>query len=133
MYMTCEPLSQLAYVHRHHDPIPQRKQLHTLALTHIVTSIPKHIHPKMLSEKARGKQRALEQDATSEAGPSSSAASSHEPATRQLVIRFAEGAPDLTVSVGKQDTVRDIKRNVCYTSTSSFSTHNAEISAVRSP
>lgn len=66
----------------------------------------------MLSEKAKGKQRAVEDVEDLEAGPSGSAASEQEPRTRQLVIRFAEGAPDLTISVGKQDTVRDIKRNV---------------------
>ena len=69
----------------------------------------------MLSEKAKGKQRAVEvEPASADAGPSGSGMSELQevPTTRQLVIRFAEGAPDLTVSVGKQDTVRDIKRNV---------------------
>ncbi|KAF5326372.1 hypothetical protein D9611_000004 [Ephemerocybe angulata] len=73
----------------------------------------------MLSDKAKGKQRAVEVDPEAEpllnqAGPSSATLPSQgsEPETRELVMRFAEGAPDLTVSVGKQDTVRDIKRNI---------------------
>ncbi|KAF6760177.1 hypothetical protein DFP72DRAFT_883444 [Ephemerocybe angulata] len=71
----------------------------------------------MLSDKAKGKQRAFEVDPEAEpllnqAGPSSATLPSQEPETRELVMRFAEGAPDLTVSVGKQDTVRDIKRNI---------------------
>ena len=68
----------------------------------------------MLSEKAKGKRRAVEIDPPSDVGPSGSGTNElhEEPTKRQLVIRFAEGAPDLTVSVGKQDTVRDIKRKV---------------------
>ncbi|TEB37443.1 hypothetical protein FA13DRAFT_907122 [Coprinellus micaceus] len=68
----------------------------------------------MLSEKAKGKRRAVEVESPSNIGPSGSGTNEprEEPTKRQLVIRFAEGAPDLTVSVGKQDTVRDIKRNI---------------------
>ena len=66
----------------------------------------------MLSEKAKGKQRAIDPPVDNQAGPSGSPAPVEEPVTRELVIRFTEGAPDLTVSVGKEDTVRNIKRTV---------------------
>ena len=66
----------------------------------------------MLSEKAKGKQRAIDPPADNQAGPSGSLLPVEEPVTRELVIRFTEGAPDLTVSVGKEDTVRNIKRTV---------------------
>lgn len=58
----------------------------------------------MLSEKAQGKQRAVEpQDDTSEsAGPS----------RKTLVVRFTEGFPDLTVAIQREDTIRELKRNV---------------------
>jgi len=72
-----------------------------------------------LSEKAKGKQRAIDVEPSPNAGPSSSSSPQpvpSEPATRELVIRFTEGAPDLTVSVNKQDTVRDIKRRVRFSS-----------------
>ena len=57
----------------------------------------------MLSEKAKGKQRAVDplvqQDTPQEE-------------YKSLVIRFTEGVPDLTIRVGERDAVRDIKRNV---------------------
>ncbi|KAI8978717.1 DUF2407 ubiquitin-like domain-containing protein [Trametes punicea] len=52
-----------------------------------------------LSEKAKGKQRAV--DSSPDAQPS-----------RDLTIRFTEGIPDLTVQVAEQDTVKDIKNNI---------------------
>ncbi|KAF9460747.1 DUF2407 C-terminal domain-containing protein [Collybia nuda] len=64
----------------------------------------------MLSDKAKGKQRAVELppppvEATSPVqslpGPS-----------RDLVIRFTEGISDLVVSVNQQDTVRDVKKKI---------------------
>ncbi|KAF8893887.1 hypothetical protein BD779DRAFT_1753030 [Infundibulicybe gibba] len=58
----------------------------------------------MLSEKAKGKQRAT--------GPQSEPAPPEAPAPRTLVIRFTEGIPDLGVSVSPQDAVRDIKQNI---------------------
>ncbi|EFI28165.1 hypothetical protein CC1G_14192 [Coprinopsis cinerea okayama7 len=57
----------------------------------------------MLSEKAKGKQRASDPP---ENDSSNSTQSDDEPATRELVIRFTEGGADLTVSVGKEDTIR---------------------------
>ena len=47
----------------------------------------------MLSEKAKGKQRALDPSEDLE-----------EPWSRPLVIRFTEGIPDLTVTVEQEDT-----------------------------
>ena len=55
----------------------------------------------MLSEKAKGKQKALEPEET-DAGPP----------PKSLVIRFTEGVPDLTVVIEQKDTIRDIKKNV---------------------
>ncbi len=55
----------------------------------------------MLSEKAKGKQRA--------AGPLDEPP--EIPESKTLVIRFTEGIPDLTLQVGNKDAVRDLKRN----------------------
>lgn len=61
----------------------------------------------MLSEKAKGKQRARE--------PQDSTASSltGTAGTKPLVIRFTEGIPDLTLEVHPSETVKDAKENVC--------------------
>ncbi|KAJ3557177.1 hypothetical protein NM688_g1612 [Phlebia brevispora] len=56
----------------------------------------------MLSEKAKGKQRAF--------GPIEEAPAPEE--LKKLVIRFTEGVPDLTLYASDTDTVRDIKRNI---------------------
>ncbi|TFK23687.1 hypothetical protein FA15DRAFT_670287 [Coprinopsis marcescibilis] len=63
----------------------------------------------MLSEKAKGKQKALD-DPSDKNAPSTS--TNAEPPTRELVIRFTEGAPDLTVIVTKQHKVLDLKRKI---------------------
>ena len=59
----------------------------------------------MLSEKAKGKQRARDPP-ENPAGPSGQL-------SKPLVIRFTEGIPDLTIDVHPDQTVRDIKKNVC--------------------
>ncbi|KAG8706202.1 hypothetical protein FRC08_001215 [Ceratobasidium sp. 394] len=51
----------------------------------------------MLSEKARGKQRATDNDAPEQEQP------------RSITIRFTEREPDLLLAVSSQETVRDIK------------------------
>ncbi|KAJ7745488.1 DUF2407 ubiquitin-like domain-containing protein [Mycena maculata] len=56
-----------------------------------------------LSEKAKGKQRAI--DAPAAGQPSGPAPLP----SRDLVIRFTEGTPDLTVVVTQDDTLRDVK------------------------
>jgi hypothetical protein len=71
-----------------------------------------------LSEKAKGKQKAV--DPPGNAGTSSSQAS-EQPATRVVTIRFSEGGlPDLDLSVGPKDTVREVQRQV---STKHIKTH----------
>lgn len=59
----------------------------------------------MPSEKAKGKQRAMDLPTPdpSEPAPELSLA---------LVIRFTEGIPDLTCDVSQQDSIRDVKRKV---------------------
>jgi hypothetical protein len=57
----------------------------------------------MLSEKAKGKQRAVEYPAELDPEPVTS---------RDLVIRFTEGIPDLVLSVSQKDSIRDVKKNV---------------------
>jgi hypothetical protein len=64
----------------------------------------------MLSEKAKGKQRAIESLSFPEPGNSAATSVTPQPLTRDLVIRFTEGVPDLTVSVEERDTVKDVKR-----------------------
>lgn len=54
-----------------------------------------------LSEKAKGKLRAVDPTATD------------EPVSKALTIRFTEGIPDLTIEVVVNDTVKDIKNRVC--------------------
>lgn len=58
-----------------------------------------------LSEKAKGKRRAIEQDQDGEAPPP-------VPQGRTLTIRFSEGLPDLHLLVGPNDNVREIQRKV---------------------
>lgn len=55
--------------------------------------------PQPLSDKAKGKQRAVEPVPI-------------PPATRQLVIRFTDGIPDLELVLGKEDFVRGLKASV---------------------
>ncbi|KIL65899.1 hypothetical protein M378DRAFT_10484 [Amanita muscaria Koide BX008] len=66
----------------------------------------------MLSEKAKGKQRAIEPSL----GPSSSnpqASTSQDTITRDFVIRFTEGGIiDFLVTVRKEDIVRDVKKKI---------------------
>ncbi|KAJ7928515.1 DUF2407 C-terminal domain-containing protein [Mycena leptocephala] len=60
----------------------------------------------MLSEKAKGKQRAID---LPDEGQSS------DPAplpSRDLVIRFTEGTPDLSVVVTEHDTLKDVKNMI---------------------
>ena len=59
-----------------------------------------------LSEKAKGKQRAVDPP---EVGQGSSSA---QPASRDLTIRFTEGGSDLIVHIGERDTVKDVKQKV---------------------
>ncbi|KAJ7874795.1 DUF2407 ubiquitin-like domain-containing protein [Mycena olivaceomarginata] len=60
-----------------------------------------------LSEKAKGKQRAIEQ---SDAGQSSNTVPLL--ASRDLVIRFPEGTQDLRVVVTEHDTLKDVKNMI---------------------
>ncbi|KAH7885475.1 DUF2407 ubiquitin-like domain-containing protein [Phlebopus sp. FC_14] len=55
----------------------------------------------MLSDKAKGKQRAIDPEPTN--SPSNS---------RELTIRFTEGIPDLVLHVTQTDIVRDVKANI---------------------
>ena len=59
-----------------------------------------------LSEKAKGKQRAVD---PLDVGQGSS---STQPASRDLTIRFTEGGSDLIVHVGEKDTVKGVKQKV---------------------
>jgi len=64
-------------------------------------------HSEMpLSEKARGKQRAV-----AVAASSSNAADVEQP-SRGLVVRFTDSSPDLTLAVEEADSVKDVKRKV---------------------
>lgn len=59
-----------------------------------------------LSDKAKGKQRAVDPP---DVGQGSS---SPQPASRDLTIRFTEGGSDLIVHVVEKDTVKDVKQKV---------------------
>lgn len=60
----------------------------------------------MLSEKAKGKQRAVELP------DSPYTPESVEEVSRDLFIRFTEGIPDLLLNVSQKDTIRIVKNNV---------------------
>lgn len=60
-----------------------------------------------LSEKAKGKQRAVDVDAEPTAGPSTTPS-----AHRDVLVRFSEGAHDLLIPVTRADTIRDLKLQV---------------------
>ena len=69
-------------------------------------------YPDVLSEKAKGKQRAVDPPTDTFEGQTSSSASQPPELSRDLVVRFTEGSSDLTIHVGKDDTVRHVKRRV---------------------
>ncbi|KAF8160865.1 DUF2407 C-terminal domain-containing protein [Crassisporium funariophilum] len=69
-------------------------------------------YPDILSEKAKGKQRAVETPIDPSGGQTSASAAQAEETPRNLVIRFTEGALDLTISVDKDDSVRDVKGKI---------------------
>ncbi|KAI0040293.1 hypothetical protein FA95DRAFT_1566530 [Auriscalpium vulgare] len=57
---------------------------------------------KLMSEKAKGKQRAVDPQPPEPAAPLS----------RELMVRFTEGIPDLVLHVGEKDSVRDVKSSI---------------------
>ena len=65
-----------------------------------------------LSEKAKGKQRAIDPEPNDASNSSSTASASTQDMHRDVLIRFSEGAHDLLIPVTRTDTVRDIKRQV---------------------
>ena len=71
-------------------------------------------YPDVLSEKAKGKQRAVDPPTDIFEGQTSSSVSQPPESSRDLVVRFTEGSPDLTISVEKDDTVRHVKRRVSF-------------------
>lgn len=68
----------------------------------------------MLSEKAKGKQRAIDPEA--DGGPSQD--------FRNLTIRFTEGMPDLILLIKSTDAVRDVKAKVCASSQTGMSSES---------
>ncbi|KXN87359.1 DSC E3 ubiquitin ligase complex subunit 3 [Leucoagaricus sp. SymC.cos] len=70
--------------------------------------------PISLSEKAKGKQRAIEpvHDINNASTSESVSPPDAEQSSRDLVVRFTEGSPDLIIMVQKQDTVKDVKRKI---------------------
>jgi hypothetical protein len=69
-------------------------------------------YPDVLSEKAKGKQRAVDPPTDIFEGQTSSSVSQPSESLRDLVVRFTEGSQDLTISVEKDDTVRHVKKRV---------------------
>ena len=67
----------------------------------------------MLSDKAKGKQRATEHPLNgTDLQPPGIILDSVQAPTRDLVVRFTEGFPDLIVPVHQKDAVRDVKKKV---------------------
>ena len=71
-----------------------------------------------LSDKAKGKQRAIEPE--SQTGSSSRTEDVLQP--RTLTIRFTEGMHDLAIVIHPNDTVRDLKKKASHITSSSI--HN---------
>lgn len=68
-----------------------------------------------LSEKAKGKRRAIDSLNNTNGASTSSQSAQPEDAeqlSRDLVVRFTDGLPDLTIAVEKQDSVKDAKRKI---------------------
>jgi len=64
----------------------------------------------MLSEKAKGKQRAIDADPLL---AEASDAASLTPSTRSFTVRFTESdVPDLEISVTEEDAIRDVKKYI---------------------
>ncbi|KAJ3759444.1 DUF2407 ubiquitin-like domain-containing protein [Lentinula raphanica] len=61
----------------------------------------------MLSEKAKGKQKAVEPPLDESSSSNAGAAGRTR---RSFTVRFTEDAPDLQLSVDEQDTIREVKR-----------------------
>lgn len=83
----------------YHHPLTEHHLLYLyppLFLFSLIFSL--YTMSKGLSDKAKGKQRAVEPV--------------EEPPSRELMVRFTEGVPDLTIRVAKKDFVRDVKNNV---------------------
>ncbi|KAG8901445.1 hypothetical protein FRB99_005303 [Tulasnella sp. 403] len=67
--------------------------------------------PRQLSEKAKGKRRAIEPDEDVEAQGGGSS-SREDPGLRTVTIRFTEGVEDLTLVISDTDTVREVKKKI---------------------
>lgn len=66
-----------------------------------------------LSEKAKGKQRAFPLSSSIASTTSQSTSTADvEQLSRDLVVRFTDGLPDLIIIVEKEDLVKDVKRKV---------------------
>ncbi|KAJ3999344.1 DUF2407 ubiquitin-like domain-containing protein [Lentinula boryana] len=63
----------------------------------------------MLSEKAKGKQKAADPLNSEVLSPKITASPTN---TRSFTVRFTEDAPDLQLSVNEQETIRDVKRSI---------------------
>jgi beta-lactamase superfamily II metal-dependent hydrolase len=87
-FFTCSDASALVF-RNHHSSTPSRLRM-----------------AAPLSEKAKGKQRAVD---VLDVGQDSSTT---QPASRDLTIRFTEGGSDLIVHVVEKDTVKDVKYKV---------------------
>ncbi|KAH9485144.1 DSC E3 ubiquitin ligase complex subunit 3 [Psilocybe cubensis] len=68
----------------------------------------------MLSDRAKGKQRAVDPlpHVTDDAECQDSSNGFPDAESRNLVIRFTEGTPDLTVRIDKLDSVLDVKQRI---------------------
>src|SRR5258706_3685073 len=69
-------------------------------------------HSLMLSEKAKGKQRAAEPPDDDYDAGQLPVTEPERDTPRDLLIRFTEGVPDLNLTVNKLDSARDVKRHV---------------------
>ena len=68
-----------------------------------------------LSEKAKGKRRAIEPDEDRDVSKGDELllpSPSPTVRTRKFTVRFSEGVPDLEMAIGPNDTVREVQRRV---------------------
>ncbi|KAJ3569600.1 hypothetical protein NP233_g4945 [Leucocoprinus birnbaumii] len=91
------------------------KVIANIALSAMVCGFLSTLQTAGIVEKAKGKQRAIDPLVTTNGASSSSQPAipeDTEQLSRDLVVRFTDGVPDLTVKVEKQDLVKDVKRKI---------------------
>lgn len=99
--ITTHALNQIESVRRERPITSASQQCHT------------NLMSDALSEKAKGKRRAVDaDDEAASVSVTSNAPDISKESNRTFTVRFSEGVPDLEMTVGPSDTVREVQRRV---------------------